>query len=167
MADLSKRFQEIMTEIQNNINDEKELEFINKKITELTMLQMDVIDDLTDVLKSKINSIEKSQKDIENKINSMQSCINGIESDMYDEGFEFEIICPYCNNEFVADIESKSEIRCPECNNVIELDWNTGDEHGECSGHCSNCSSGCGSSFFEEFGEDVNICDDDDNDDDM
>ena len=40
------------------------------------------------------------------------------------EDFEFEIVCPYCNYEFIADIdEHEDEILCPECNNPIELDW--------------------------------------------
>ena len=168
MAELSKRFQEIMNDIQKNIKDEKELEYINGKILEISMIHMDVIDQLADTLKNKVESIEKSQKSIENKINNMQSSITGIENDIYDEGFEFEIICPYCNTEFVADVESKTEIKCPECQNTIELDWNGGEEHSCCSGHCSSCNSGCGGSFFDEFGEDINFIEEEnDEDEDM
>ncbi len=170
MAELSKRFQEIMNDIQKNIKDEKELEYINGKILEISMIHMDVIDQLADALKNKVESIEKSQKSIEKKLNNMQSSITGIENDMYDDGFEFEIICPYCNTEFVADVESKSEIKCPECQNTIELDWNGGEEQNCCSGHCSSCSSRCGESFFNEFGDDINFMEeenDDDEDEDM
>jgi len=167
MAELSKRFQEIMNDIQENIKDEKELEYINKKILEISMIHMDVIDQLAYSLKNKIENIEKSQKAIENKINNMQSSITGIENDIYDDGFEFEIICPYCNTEFVADVESKTEIKCPECQNVIELDWNGGEEQNSCCGHCSSCNSRCGDSFLDEFGEDINFIEEDDEDEDM
>ena len=61
---------------------------------------------------------------------------------------DFEIVCPYCNYEFVIDVdENKTEVECPECQNVIELDW-TGDidgednDLGECMGNCHGCH-GC------------------------
>ena len=165
MADLSKKFQNIMDDIEKNINDPKELDYINKKITEISALHLNVIEELADVFKNKIENIEKSQKSIEAKINNMQSSITGIENDMYDEGFEFEIICPYCNTEFVADVESKTEIKCPECQNVIELDWNGGEEQSPGSGHCSSCGSRCGESFFDEFGQDINFIDEDEDED--
>ena len=154
MGDFSKKFQDIMNDIEKNIKDEHELDYINKKITEISMLHLGVIEELADVIKNKMDVIEKKQDSIEKKIGKIESSVNGIENDMYENGFEFEIICPYCNNEFVADVESKSEIRCPECQNVIELDWNGGEEMHSCSGHCSGCSSKCGEGFLEEFGND-------------
>ena len=165
MTEISKRFEKIINDIENNITDEKQLEFINKKIIEVSMLHLEVIDELTDVIKNKISNIEKTQNSIENKLNKMQNSISGIENDIYDEGFEFEIICPYCNTTFVADVESKTDIKCPECNNTIELDWNGGEEFNKCSGHCSACNSRCGESFFDEFGEDINFIDDKEDDD--
>lgn len=157
MSDLSTRFQDIMNDIEKNISNEKDLEFINKKITEISMLYMEVLSGMNKVIQNKIENIEKVQNSIETKVNKIQTSIAGIENDIYDDGYDFEIICPYCNNEFTADIESKSDIRCPECQNVIELDWN-GEESG-CSGSCSSCSSNCGAEM-EEF-------DDEDEDEDM
>ncbi len=168
MAELSKRFQEIMNDIQKNIKDEKELEYVNKKITELSMLYVESMEQMASILKDKIENVEKSQKSIEAKLNTMQSSITGIENDIYEEGYDFEIICPYCNTEFVADIESKNEIKCPECQNTIELDWTGGEEQNQCSGHCTSCNSRCGSSFFDEFGSDINFIEEDnDEDEDM
>lgn len=115
-----------------------------------------------EVLSNKIYNMEKRQKIIEDKINQICNSISGIENDIYEEDFDFDITCPYCNEQFVADIESKTEIKCPKCQNTIELDWNCGEEGGCCSGHCSGCGSKCGESFIEEFGEDINIIDDDD-----
>ena len=68
---------------------------------------------------------------------------------MQKKDFDFEIVCPYCNYEFVIDVdENKTEIECPECNNLIELDW-SGDvddepSAGGCLGDCHGCH-GCGS----------------------
>lgn len=174
MSDITKRFKNIMDDIENNISDVKEREYVNKKLVEISMLHMEIIDNMTDIIKNKIINIENNQKNIESKLNIIQNSVSGIENDIYDEdGYEFEIICPYCNTEFVADVESKTDIKCPECQNIIELDWNGGDickdEINPCSGHCSRCNNGCGdSSFFDEFGEDINFIDDEnDEDDDM
>lgn len=158
MSDLSTRFQDIMKDIENNISNEKDLEFINKKITEISMLYMEVLSGMNEVIQNKIENIEKVQSSIETKVNKIQTSIAGIENDIYDDGYDFEIICPYCNNEFTADIESKSDIRCPECQNVIELDWNG--EESVCSGSCSSCGSNCGA-MMEDFEEDVEDEDED------
>lgn len=166
MSDLSKKFQDIMKDIENNISDEKELEYINKKITEVSMLYMELIDGMTEIIQNKIDNIEKVQNSIETKVNKIQTSIAGIESDIYEDSFDFEIVCPYCNNEFTADIESKSDIRCPECQNVIELDWN-GEDSECCSGSCSSCGSKCGESLLNEFEEELENDDSDDDDDDM
>ena len=94
-------------------------------------------------------------------MSKMQQVIDNIEKDIYSEdGFDFEIVCPYCNYEFIIDMdENKTEVTCPECSNTIELDW-SGDideEENNCSGHCSGCS-GCGN---------VNDDENQDEDDDM
>lgn len=160
MSDLTTRFQEIMKEIENNISNEKEREFINKKITEISMLYMEVFSGMNEVIQTKITNIEKVQSSIETKVNKIETSIAGIENDIYDDGFDFEIICPYCNKEFTADIESKSDIRCPECQNVIELDWNA--DEGGCSGSCSTCNSNCGAEMLDNFIEEIEQEEDDD-----
>ena len=98
-----------------------------------------------DNIEKKLDLILQNQKELQNKISKMENVINKIESDIYlDDSFDFEIVCPYCNNEFVVDMdEDKTEVTCPECENVIELDW-TGDldgfecEHDGCAG-CHGC----------------------------
>ena len=162
MSDLVKRFQDIMNDIESNISNEKEREYVNKKITEISMLHMEVIDNMADIIKNKIENIEKNQKVIESNINKIEASVTGIENDIYDDGFDFEIVCPYCNTEFTADVEAKTDIRCPECQNVIELDWNADQFSGCCSGHCSSCTSKCGESFLDEYEAELDEEDDDD-----
>lgn len=99
-------------------------------------------------LLKEMKEIKENQKVMTEKMEKMQQVIDHIESDIYlDEGFDFEIVCPYCEHEFLINAdEDKKEIECPECKNIIELDW-SGDlcEDDECSGHCHGCS-GCGDS---------------------
>ena len=111
-----------------------------------------------ETLLGEVKELKENQKIMTNKIEKMQQVIDHIESDIYsDEGFDFEIVCPYCEHEFVIDAnEDKNEVECPECKNVIELDW-TGDlyddEDDGWSGHCCGCS-GCGDSSDEENEDD-------------
>lgn len=111
-----------------------------------------------ETLLGEVKELKENQKLMTNKLEKMQQVIDHIESDIYsDEGFDFEIVCPYCEHEFVIDAnEDKNEVECPECKNVIELDW-TGDlyddEEDGCSGHCCGCS-GCGDSSDEENEDD-------------
>ena len=111
-----------------------------------------------ETLLGEVKELKENQKIMTNKIEKMQQVIDHIESDIYsDEGFDFEIVCPYCEHEFVIGAnEDKNEVECPECKNVIELDW-TGDlyddEDDGCSGHCCGCS-GCVDSSDEENEDD-------------
>lgn len=104
-------------------------------------------------LLKEMKEIKENQKIMTEKVEKMQQVIGRIESDIYSsECFDFEIVCPYCEKEFVIDAnEDKKEIECPECKNIIELDWSGDLEDEECSGHCHGC-----------FG-----CNDSDEDDDM
>lgn len=154
MSVLSENYKRIISEIEAKITNEEELEFVKEKVSELSMLFMDIIDNLTEKADEKIKQIEEKQKQIETKMKEVESTVNEIESDIYveeDGNFEFEIVCPYCNNEFVAEINGKTEIACPECNNMIELDWNDEEDEG-CSGHCGSCHE-C-QEEFEENDED-------------
>lgn len=98
-----------------------------------------------EALLKEMKEIKENQKEMAEKVSKMQQIIDHIESDIYsDEGFDFEIVCPYCEHEFVIDADiDKSEIECPECKNAIELDWSGDLEEKEgCSGHCHGCG-GC------------------------
>lgn len=76
-----------------------------------------------------------------------------------DDEFDFEIVCPYCDNEFLIDINGEnSKIECPKCNNVIELDWSGNFEEeiqsfGCGAGRCSGCH-GCGNTLINQKDED-------------
>lgn len=160
MSEINGKYKHILEDLENNIKNPQELEFVKEKFTDLSMLFIDMIDRITKLTDSKIQELETKQQEIANRINSVQAIVDGIESDIYedDENYEFEIVCPYCNYEFTADIqdESKDEIQCPECHNTIELDWNCDEELEGCSGHCSHCESGCVEEDYEEYTPDNN-----------
>ena len=104
----------------------------------------DINNQLEKLLKA-MKELKHNQEIMNSKMEKMQQVIDHIESDIYaEEGFDFEIICPYCENEFIIDAnEDKSHVECPECNNIIELDWSGNLEDDGCAGHCHGCH-GCG-----------------------
>lgn len=101
---------------------------------------------MSEIVDEKVLEIEKGQKNIEKQLLKVQNTINTIEKDIYEDNFETEIVCPYCNNEFSAEIndEEENEIECPECHNIIEIDLNSDLDEDllGCSGNCSSCG-GC------------------------
>ena len=98
-------------------------------------------------LLKEVKELKENQKEMTEKMSKMQQVIDHIEDDIYEEeGFDFEIVCPYCEHEFVIDTsEDKTEIKCPECKNTIELDWigDIEDEPKENKTKNSNFQGGC------------------------
>ena len=94
-------------------------------------------------LLNEMKEIKENQKEMTKKMSKMQKAIDHIESDIYvKDDFDFEIICPYCEKDFVIDAdENQTHVVCPNCNKDIELNW-SGDLEDDCSGHCSGCH-GC------------------------
>ena len=146
MSELSNRYQQIMKDLQANIKNEEDKEFVMNKFQELSMMFMDIIDRLTYLTDLRIKEIETQQKEIDQKMTKIQKAVDGIESDIYEDNdtYEFEIVCPYCNHEFVTDINAdvSTEVECPECHNMIELDWNS-EEDEDCTNNCSYCEHEC------------------------
>jgi uncharacterized Zn-finger protein len=178
MTELKKEFKNYLDDLEKNIQNKDDLEYIKDRTTEFMDIVLGQMEYILNYKEKKIAQIEKIQKDIERKITLMQQDIKEIEEDIYidnvdsiyDENdelefnnvneneYDFEIVCPYCDNEFLIDLDQEnSEIECPQCNNIIELDWTGNTEEqaenkNKCGGgHCSNCS-GCG--FIEKDDED-------------
>ena len=152
MSKLSEEYKLFLDDLNKNIKNKEDLEYIKQRLEQFINSTVEQIEANLEKKEAKIEKIENQNKLIEEKMTKMEEIIQNIERDIYSEdGFDFEIICPYCNYEFVIDVdEEKTEIKCPECQNIIELDW-SGDPDKEqgCNGECSHCS-GCG----EEDNED-------------
>ncbi len=149
MSNFSERYKNIVDDIENSISDEKEREYVSKRIHEMSCMFIDFIDRITKLDDARIELIEENQDKIIATLSRLTDSVNLIKNDIYeDDGYDFEIVCPYCNHEFVADIESelREEVECPECHNIIELDWEDEEEKSSNTNHCSGCS-GCASRF--------------------
>ena len=152
MVEPKKEFAKILSELEREIKDPRDLEIAKSKLFEVGMLFMDVttkaLESNTqyDMISKRIDKIQKSLKRIEEDIYIDDEENDDIGDQMHDndintdEDFEFEIKCPYCNYEFIIgnDEDLKDEIECPKCHKEIELDW---DDY--CDGECSHCGSIC------------------------
>lgn len=147
MGTLKNEYKSFLDDIEKNIKDKEDLEYIKGRFASFLDVVLDQMDYIMDYKEEEMAKLEDTQNKLSSKISQMQQVIDNIEKDIYTEdGFDFEIVCPYCNYEFIIDVdENKTEIQCPECQNIIELDW-SGDVEGEedkgCSGGCHGCH-GC------------------------
>ena len=168
MSVLSDNYKRIMSEIESKITDPNELEFVESKIEEVSIMYLNIIENLSNSTNQKIKNLEEKQKKIEDKIQEVENFVSDFENDLIEDmdgimmndgeygEYDYEISCPYCSFDFVADITGINEIACPKCNNIIELDWNDEEEHsgGCCSnGGCNSCS-GCPAHNQEKNKED-------------
>ena len=158
MIEPKDKFAKILSDLEKEIRDPHDLEIAKNKLLEVSMMFIDITNRAMDnsnqyeSLSKKIDKMQKSLKRIEEDIyideyeddeeeNEYSSNDQMHDNDMaYDEEFEFEIKCPYCNYEFVVgqDADLKDEIECPKCHKEIELDW---DDY--CDGECDHCASLC------------------------
>lgn len=150
MSVLQDKFNAIIAKIEERITDQEELDFIKEQIADLSMMYIDELNKIMDLSERRVNQVYKNQKILERKMTELENGMNTITKELFvEDEYDFEIVCPYCNHEFLTDMDSsKKEVECPECHNIIELDWN-GEEQ-ECARHCGSCD-GCG--HDEEFGE--------------
>ena len=168
MSNLSEKYSQIISDIEKRLTKPEDKTYVIKKIEELSSIYMELIDRVTRIDDERIEKLEEKQEKIVGTLSKIQETVNLIKKDIYeDDGYDFEIVCPYCNHEFVADVESelKEEIECPECHNVIELDWDDEEGCDSCnSHHCGSCgfSNNANSDEEEYDNEENNEIDDDD-----
>ena len=121
ISDLKKEMNKFMTDLEKNIQNKKDLEYIQEKMPHLFETILDEMEKVVNIKEEKMNKIMQTQQQLETKVGKMEQIIDNIEKDIYsDEGFDFEIVCPYCDTEFVVDEDDeKTEVKCPNCNNII------------------------------------------------
>lgn len=141
MSKLQDNFNAIIKKIEERITDTEELDFIKQQIADISMLYIDELNKILDLSERRVNQVYENQKILEKKLAEVEKGMATIEKELFvEDEYDFEIVCPYCNYEFVTDIDSnKKEVECPECHNLIELDWNEEEHEHDCGGHCGGC----------------------------
>ena len=158
MSDLQKKLNKIMSEIEKNLKNKEDLEYVKTQIYNIYTIFLDEFDEIESKCNEKIESILIKCKVLDNRMSEIEDSIDKIESDIYikeNEEFDFDVTCPYCDTEFSVDFSQgpQNSVMCPECNNTIELDWN--DEHEGCSHDCHDCGGECSHDHEEDNEDDM------------
>ena len=150
MAELNRNYNKIISELEERIKNPQELEFVKSKFSEMTVMFMDTIEKLVEnsekqiKLEKKVKHIQKSLKRIEEDLYidndedddcECEDCncddcdeeyCHGDQMHDNEMDYEFEIVCPYCNHEFVIGKETnlKDEIEMS-TKNVGKKDYKT------------------------------------------
>ena len=157
---INDEYRKIMSDLESHIKDEEDLKYAKSQLEKLSMMFINEMENMTQTYETKLDDLDVRQAQLEQKLKEVQSALDNIEKDIYDgemeEGTcEFEITCPYCNHEFVAELdEVRDEIQCPDCKNIIELDWEHSCEDDGCTGGCSGCH-GCSDEEENDDDEDM------------
>ena len=135
------KYQSFLKDMENNIKNKEDLEYIKQRFEEFKEEYSDK--------KVRIEEIEVRVKMLEEAMKKVKEEIY-LEEDIEqnedkEEDYQFEIGCPFCNTEFMADINEKTkQIICPNCKKEIDLDWSDDfEDFGGCGGSCGACG-GCG-----------------------
>ena len=125
MGRLKNEYKSFLDDIEKNIKNPEDLKYVQGRFARFMDSILDNIENIMEYKTEEIEKVRKNQIALEKELDKMRNALENIERDIYDdEEYDFEIICPYCNNQFLIDSEDeKPEIVCPECKNIIELDW--------------------------------------------
>lgn len=142
MTDINVKFKEILKDIEGNLQNKEDLEYVKTQIFKLYNLFFDEINKIEETVSTKMEAIAGAETVLQERIQKLENKISSMEKELFieDEESDFSITCPYCNNEFVVDYdELKEDVECPECGNIIELDWGEDNKEG-CNGNCLGCN---------------------------
>ena len=92
MSDINGKYKQILQDLENNIQDPEELNFVKEKFSELSMMFVDMLDRVTKLTDMKIQEIEAKQQNITERLNNVQKAVDGIESDIYEEDSHYSCI---------------------------------------------------------------------------
>jgi len=144
MRKLKNEYKSFLDDIEKNIKNEEDLKYVQERFLSFLDVVLEEMDYVLQYKQEEMDKIENTQNQLEEKIGKIEQVVGNIEKDIYSEdGFDFEIVCPYCNYEFIIDVdENKTEIQCPECQNVIELDWTGGELEEDANDYQDGCLGG-------------------------
>lgn len=151
MADLNKKYQQLIEILEKSIKDKNDLNLVKSELSDLIIYFTDMV--------NKSVEMENNLIKVDNNIRKLERRLETIEDDIYvdsetekleefgtdqmhDNDYEFEITCPYCDFEFLTDASYNNEksVECPKCHKTIELEWNNSET---CYGDCHSCGSHC------------------------
>ena len=148
MSDLQKKLNKVISDIEKNLKNKEDLEYVKTQIYNIYTIFLDEFDELESKCNEKMENILIKCKVLDDRMSEIEDSIDKIESDIYikeNEEFDFDVTCP--------SEGPQNSVICPECNNVVELDWNDGNEG--CLHDCHECGGECGHDHEEDNEDDM------------
>jgi len=99
MSNLKKKLNAIIGDLDKNIKNKEDLDYIKSQIYNISLLFLDEMDKLAEMNLNRINVMAEREKELGHKLSKLERMINNIEKEVFvSPECDFEIICPYCNN---------------------------------------------------------------------
>lgn len=96
MKKLKNEYRSFLDDIEKNIKNKEDLDYIKERFVSFVDTVLDEMDSILEYKQEEMAKIEDTQKQLSEKMGQMQQVIDNIEKDIYTEdGFDFEIVCPY------------------------------------------------------------------------
>lgn len=136
MENIGEEFRKILNDLEENLKDNPDLDYIKSEFNNLAMVFFTEIDSLKKLYEQRIETMLDRQSYFDEKISNLEELTKIIEKEMPseeddimliedidDDSEECEIQCPYCGEVFILlTDEIEKEVNCPFCSNTIELD---------------------------------------------
>ena len=154
MSDLDKKFKTIISNIEKNLKNQEDINYVKEQIYNMYTIFLDEFEQLQTECNEKVDQMTLKCKILDDRMSEIEDSVDRIQKDIYisdNEDYDLDINCPYCDTEFSVDFSegTRNSVICPECNNTIELDWNES-EHDGCSHGCHECGGDCGHHHDDE-----------------
>ena len=92
MGSLKNEYKSFLDDIEKNIKDKEDLNYIKQRFVRFMDAVLEEMDYISSYKTEQIEALEKSQKEVQEKLAKMQTVLDNIEKDIYSEdGFDFEM----------------------------------------------------------------------------
>ena len=83
MAELSRKFRKIISDMEKNFENKNDLEYAKSQIANMFLIFMDTIEMIVSNNESKMQQIMDNQENINKKISKIENSVNKMEKDIY------------------------------------------------------------------------------------
>ena len=82
MSNLNDEYEQIISNIESNITDEKQLQLVKNEIAKLTILFINTVDKVVEYSEEKLKNMEEKHQYLEERLNVLQNKLNKLEKDI-------------------------------------------------------------------------------------
>lgn len=83
MADLKKKFNAIMADLESNIKSKEDMEYIKSQVYNIALLFLDEIDNITELSLDRMNVMLEREKELARKVTKMERTLNMLEKEVF------------------------------------------------------------------------------------